>query len=379
MPHLCNDCKTRGFTSAHQRDLSIARDLQAQMGYKPVSQRSSVVNRAASTDEARFREWLARPEASIAFSARAAGEGTGSAGGYAVPQRLNADLIHALREYDGLLSAFELWNSPDGEVTNRPVYSQFSPAVAQVENASFTDGPMPSLNQQAWGLAPTYAASFTPSFQLVQDAFNYPNVTSGDSMGIERSDPFANRTLDQWVAAMLGESVGRVIAPAAQTALMAGITTVGATSGGAGGYLGLTAGTAVTFANGATTELAANTINLDTAAQMLEALDSAYLASPNCAWYMSPQNWAGLLRQVDAQKKALMDPGHGKRVLYDIPVAGVAATQQGIVGGCVAVYAFPIALTDHAVQHGQRVMLCHAHLLDLCRSGLLTLKVCPVG
>jgi hypothetical protein len=47
-----------------------------------------------------------------------------------------------------------------------------------------------------------------------KDAFNYPNVTGGGSMGIERSNPFANGTVDEWAAAMLGESMGRVIAPA---------------------------------------------------------------------------------------------------------------------------------------------------------------------
>jgi hypothetical protein len=92
----------------------------------------------------------------------------------------------------------------------------------------------------------------------------------------------------------------------------------------------------VTFATGATIELASNTINLDTATQMLEALDSAYLASPNCAWYMSPIQWSGLLRQVDAQKKALMDPGHGKRMLDDIPVVltsqATAATPSTVSG-----------------------------------------------
>jgi len=311
------------------------------MGYKPVSQRSSVINRATSNHEARFREWLASPDASIALSSRAAGEGSGSAGGFTVPERFNANLIHQLREYDGLLSGFEVWNSSDGEITNRPVYSQFSSAVAQTENASFTDGPAPTLTQQAWGIAPTYAASFTPSFQLVQDAFNYPVETSGGFNVFEGADPkygvmrppsapvvgnIGNRTLDEWVAAMLGESMGRVIAPVAQSALYAGIAAVGAASGADGGYLGLTAATAVTFANGASTELAANTINLDTAAQMLEALDSAYLESPNCAWYMSPIQWGGLLRQVDGQKKALMDPGHGKRMLYDIPVTLTSQT-----------------------------------------------------
>lgn len=74
---------------------------------------------------------------------------------------------------------------------------------------------------------------------------------------------------------------------------------------------------------------------------MVETPDSAILASPTCAWYMSPIQWGGLLRQVDAQKKALMDPGHGEpRVLYNIPVvltsqtlAATASTVSGPVLG----------------------------------------------
>lgn len=51
---------------------------------------------------------------------------------------------------------------------------------------------------------------------------------------------------------------------------------------------------------------------------------------------MSPIQWGGILRQVDGQKKALMDPGHGKRVLYDIPVVltsqTLAATASTVSG-----------------------------------------------
>ena len=302
------ESRNRGMTEdeRHAHDLAIARDLQAQFGsaVKPVSQRSAAAARGNSrpdSEEARFNEWLARSEHSRAFEDRAAAESTGSAGGALVPPRFSADLIRQLKDYDSLMSAFELWNSPHGETTVRPVYAAFGAAVSDPENTAFTDGPYPTLGEQNWGLAPTWASSFTASRQLVQDAF------AGE----------ANRTLDQWVSAALGESMGRVIAPAAQAALYAGITAVGA-AGGAGGYLGLTAATAVTFANGATTELAANTINLDTAAQMLASLDEAYIAT--ASWYFSRAQWVGLLRQVDAQKHTLIDPTTGTKMLYDIPV-----------------------------------------------------------
>ena len=101
-------------------------------------------------------------------------------------------------------------------------------------------------------LAPTYAL-YTASNQLVQDAFNPLNVPrAGGSM-----------TLEALVSSALGESLGRAVAPVAQASLYSTINGVGATSGGNGGFVTLTAATPINFATGsATTELAANTITL---------------------------------------------------------------------------------------------------------------------
>jgi HK97 family phage major capsid protein len=95
-----------------------------------------------------------------------------------------------------------------------------------------------------------------------------------------------------------------------------------------GGFLTLGAATAVNFASGASTELASNTISLDSAAQMMVALDAAYLASPNCAWYFTPVQWAGILRQVSStdKKSQLVANEAGARTLYSIPVVLTSQT-----------------------------------------------------
>jgi hypothetical protein len=308
----------------HQRDLARASRLREQFAsepVKPVSQRSAAINRAATADEVReLNSWLAAPQQAEAYEARSASETTGSAGGYLLPLRFNAALIHQLREYDSFLKNFELWESADGEVYTRPVYSQFGSAVAQTENATFTDGPYPVLTNQAWSLASTYASSFTASYQLVQDAlFESKNrVGGGGGFNTDNSGAPQNRTLDEWVSGALGESLGRVIAPTASAALYAGITAVGATSGQNGGYVTLAAATPVNYITGsASTELIQNTINIDTAALMLAALDAAYV--PGAAWYFSSQQWTNLIRQVDSNKHLQIDPGLGLK-LFDLPV-----------------------------------------------------------
>jgi len=87
----------------------------------------------------------------------------------------------------------------------------------------------------------------------------------------------------------------------------------------------------------ASTELIQNTINLDTAALMISALDAAYL--PGAAFYFSSQQWAKLIRPVDAQKHLQIDPGLDHR-LFGYPVvitsqtsAATASTVSGPVFG----------------------------------------------
>lgn len=274
------------------------------------------------TNEARFSAWLRQPEHGRAYEDRAMGEAAGTAGGFLVPQRWLDNVIHEMKEYDALLNGVEEWRSDDfGNATLRPIYSQFGESAAVGENpaTAITMMPAPVLAQQSWPLAPSYASQFVASIQLREDA------------GID---------FDVWVGNALGEALGRVIAPVAQSTLYSTISGVGAASGQDGGYLGLGAGTAVTFASGATTELAADTISIDTAAQMLELLDEAYAESDTLAWYMTRKQWAGILRQTDSNGKAQSDPATNRRSLYNIPVkltsqvkAAAASTVSGPVLG----------------------------------------------
>jgi hypothetical protein len=314
------------------------------------------MNAQPTPEEARFSAFLRSPIHARAYEARFApgAEGTGSTGGYTVPQRFLADVVHQMRESQTLLKAYELWESEHGEVTNRPTYAQFATAGSSLsENTQVTANPAITFAQQAWPLAPTYSAEIVVSNQLLMDAFRYPDLSTGNfgASGIERNpnsvvyeaegapviNGYRNDSLDALIASNLGEALGRSLAPVAQTALYSTISGVGASSGQNGGYLSLTAATAVTFSTGATTELAANTINLDTAAQMLTAVDAAYL--DGAAYYFSQAQWAGLIRQVDAQKHINIDPGLGLQ-LYGFPVIltsqtdpAVASTVSGPVFG----------------------------------------------
>ena len=170
------------------------------------------------------------------------------------------------------------------------------------------------LSQQTWGQSPLYNGYWTVSNQLIQDAFRA--ASPGSTPGVS--------TFDELVARYLSESLGRVVAPVAATALYAAINAVGASSSQNGGYVSLTAATPVSYITGsASTELIQNTINIDTAAQMIGALDVAYL--PGAAFYFSSQQWQNLIRQVDSNKHLQIDPGLDHR-LFGYPVVLTSQT-----------------------------------------------------
>jgi hypothetical protein len=286
------------------------------------------MNAQRSGEEVRFTNWLAgfgdTQAHARAYEDRAMGTAATSTGGALVPTRFYGDVVRQMKEYSGLLDAFEVWTSEDpfGGPVNRPIAAAFGSGSSQTENTAFTYGPEPTLTQQAWPEAPNYAADYRVSNQLVQDAFRYAGMAEawdparGASAPVFTPNPAAE--LDALISSALGESLGRAIAPVAQAAVYATINGVGAASG-AGGYLALTAAAPVTFASGATTELAANTISLDTAALMIEALDEAYLESAR--WHFSRTQWGGIIRQVSTtDKKVQFDPSAASRSLFGFPV-----------------------------------------------------------
>jgi hypothetical protein len=288
-----------------------------------------------------FRSWLQAPGESRAMS-----EGTASAGGNAVPTRWYGALVRQMLEFNGIVRAFEVWETATGNAYDRAIAAVPQAGVAQTEGSTWSDNTYLSLTQQAWGRTPLYAASIIVSNQMMMDATDNQDVAPSGSgwdvspPGGEGSLPpvingVQNASLEGKLAGLLGTALGRVVAPVGATALYASITGVGATSGMDGGFVGLTAATPVTYSSGATTELAANTINLDTAAQMIASLDPAYLDS--ASFYFSQSQWAGLRRQVDAQKHIQIDPGLD-HTLYGFPVAitsGVTAAAASTVSGPV--------------------------------------------
>lgn len=279
-------------------------------------------------------------ESSTAHESRAVGEGTSGNGLELVPARFNDDVIRYMREYDSILSALEVWNSPDGNPYKRAAYSEFSAAATDTENTAFTEGPYPTFAQQSWGDAQTFAASARLSNQLVQDSFRVStaqSVGSADGMASFLDDITPDPRLGALVAASLAESLGRALAPVAATAVYAGINTTGAITD-SGGYLALGTATALHTAGGATTELALGTIGLDTAAQMIAGIDEAYL--PNCKFYMNRKQWTGILRLVDGQGLPLTQVSVADKTLMGFPVvlssqtsAATASTVSGPIFG----------------------------------------------
>ena len=136
--------------------------------------------------------------------------------------------------------------------------------------------------------------------------------------------------LDALVASALGESLGRAISPVASAALYAMINAQGVISD-SGGFLALTAATPVSFGTGsASTELAANTLHLDSLAQLQTGIDEAYLEAPDCAYYMSRTQWTGVIRQVSAtDKKVQINPSDDGRSLWGFPVVLYVSDVRG--------------------------------------------------
>ncbi len=228
------------------------------------------------------------------------GEGTNSAGGYLLAPEWNAALIRQVKEYSGLMNDMEQWDSPHGSAAKRPVVLVQNAAATDSENGAFTEGPDFVASIQSWSLCPTYAASTRVSFQLVQDADSQP-------------------PLDVLVRSLLSESLGRAVAPVATTAAYAAINTQGSWSAGdSGGYLQLGTATAISLTSGASTELSSKTVALDTAAQMVAAIDTSYL--DGAKFYLTQTAWMGLARQVDSQKRYQLDPSANSRSLLGFPV-----------------------------------------------------------
>lgn len=225
---------------------------------------------------------------------RAAGEATGSAGGFLVPPGWWQRLQVALKAYGGTGADFQ----PLPTDTGNPMQWATVDPTATVgtliaENTGISDVDY-TFGQGTLSAYMLTGGVQKVSFQLAQDsAFN----------------------TDQFVQARIAESLGRAQAAYAISGtgssqplgIIPALNTKGAVSGGSGGFLGLgtaqkvqtlsatpgTAGTDTTV-----TELTGNLLAPSTVIAMIRSVDRAY-RSLGAKWYMNDAQLAGMRLIVD--------------------------------------------------------------------------------
>jgi HK97 family phage major capsid protein len=240
------------------------------------------------TREARFTAWLSNPGHEL----RAMGTASGSAGGDLIPPGWYGTLLHFAREFSGIAAGFGTFETTYGQATVQPSYSAYNAASVTAEGDTVADGPYPVIGQRAWPEAPIYTASAIVGMQLVQDYG-------------------AEGTYSQFVQRALAEALGRKLAVDAASVVYSAV-------GSSATTVNLTAAKALALDSGATTELAANGLTIQTYAAMWRALDPFY--KPTAEWRMNSAQAEALSRTVDPQGRYVIDPSTGIATLFNRPI-----------------------------------------------------------
>lgn len=269
--------------------------------------------------EADFTAWIKR--GSISPELRAAGEATGSTGGYLVPPGWWQRLQVALKAYGAIANDFEQIETESGQPMNWATVDPTT-TIAQLVGSNTTTG----ANSQTPGSG-SGSSGANENFQVGDLDYVFGQGTLGAYMytsGAQKiSFQLANDSAfdtDGFVRTRVGESFGRAMAQVGisgtgsnqplgvVTALAAkGSTgTAGGTIAQTGGFLTLaTAGAVKNFA-GSSTELITNTLNPTTLLSMIASVDPAYRAL-GASWYFNDNQIIGLRGQVDANGRPLIN------------------------------------------------------------------------
>ena len=252
-------------------------------------------NRTESREERVFTEYLRTGRAGEEL--RAAGEATGGAGGYMVPQSFWARMSVALKMYGGISSDFQQVPTDDGRVmpwpTNNPTttLATYLTENTQVSNVNYVFGQGMLF---AWTLT---TGAILASLQLIQDS------------AID---------VDQFVADRVGEQIGRKLAAEAVsglgaaskagTGIIPSLNAFGTASTGTGGVFDLGTATAVkTFTNPSSggTELNQNVLSPQTCFSMIESVDPAYW--DGAKFYLNPVQATNMRQIVDSNGRPLIN------------------------------------------------------------------------
>jgi HK97 family phage major capsid protein len=274
--------------------------------------------------------------------------------GYLVPPGWWQRLQVALKVYGGVSNDFEQLETATGQPL---VWTTVDPTTVIgsniAENASTTSaGTAVGLIGYAFGQGQLSAWTYTSGIQLV-------------SLQLAQDSAF---DLDNFVQARVGESLGRAVAATAltgsgssgyplgiQTALFAAGSVNGTVSSSTttaaivnpssanGGFLQLGVAQTVTMGGTTQTEVAANTLNVNTLRAMIASVDPAYRAM-GAKFYFNDAQLLGLRGQTDANGRPLVNlqdgvtPGvptsiWGYEVVVDNNIANLAVNAQTTTAG----------------------------------------------
>jgi len=243
----------------------------------------------------------------IAPELRAAGEGTGSAGGFVVAPGFHASLAVQLAQYGTLFRDFSRFETSNGNPMFAPTANFATVGVVQVEDSGPVAANDRVYGQVAFPLTPTIASGIHQvSVQVYADSgLPVEDVISG----------YAAESIGRKMSALsvsgngIGQPFGVVPIANAQGAWSAG---------NSGGYVALSAAAAIEINGASTTELLAGVPNSASLLKMVTAIDPAYY-DENCKWYFNGAQYSALCSITDTAGQPIMRP-NGPRVLHGFPI-----------------------------------------------------------
>jgi len=249
-----------------------------------------------------FDTLLRYGKAMIPQERRALSVGTGSAGGFLVPQRFSDELFMKMAAYDPLLDPryVNILDRPDGRPIVVPVVDQTGSSSVIAENNQVTPSDLGGFAQANLTAAPTFRSNMQQvSLELLTDA-GFP--------------------ISSWLAQTFGVMHSRGVGAALSSTLQSAATQ---------GKVGTT---------GQTTS-----IIYDDLADLMTSLDPVWLG-PKCFWLMALSSWQKILKLKDSQglpvfgEDAVPDANGnfwlmGKPVLISPSMPAMAANAKSILLG----------------------------------------------
>ncbi len=309
--------------------------------------------------EADFSDYIKR--GAVSPELRAAGEASGSAGGFLVPPGWWQRLQIAMKAFGGTAEDYEQLETASGQPMQWATVDPTT-TVGQLVGSTATTGANGQTPGQGalGGTANENQQVGDLDYAFGQGTLSAYMYTSGvQKVSFQLSNDSAFDT-DAFVSARTGEALGRAKAIAAIsgsgssqplgiiTALAAKTSTGTVGSGSVasnGGFLTLKAGMGTPqTANGLDTELTTNTLSPNTLRAMIASVDPAYRAL-GAKFYMNDNQLLGLRGQVDSNGRALInlndgispgEPtvlwGYGIKVDQNIPNLAASTTGGPIFG-----------------------------------------------